>query len=184
MDKAAQTMIDNLEKKTGKKLPQWIEIVKKKGLQKHGEIIAFLKSEHGFTHGYANLVSMKTRGADAASAKDTAALVDKQYEEKENLRPVYDKLIEAIREFGTDVEIAPKRKYVSLRRRKQFAMIQPSTHTRLDVGINFKNTVPTSRLEISGSFSSMCSHRVRLEDVTQVDNQLIEWLKLAYEEAG
>ncbi|MEJ2596407.1 MAG: DUF4287 domain-containing protein [bacterium] len=184
MDKAAQTMIGNLEKNTGKNLQQWIEIVKQKGLLKHGEIIAFLKSEHGFTHGFANLVSLKARGADAGSAKDSETLVEKQYKDKENLRPLYDKLIDAVRQFGADVEIAPKRKYVSLRRKKQFALIQPSTHTRLDVGINFKNTVPTSRLEISGGFSNMCSHRVRLEDVTQVDNQLIEWLKLAYEEAG
>ena len=184
MDKGTQTMIRNLEKNTGKSLSAWISLVRKSGLQKHGEIIAFLKTEHGFTHGYANLVSMKARSADAGSESDDSKLIADQYAEKQNLLPIYEKLVAGVADFGDDVTIAPKRKYVSLRRRKQFALIQPSTATRLDVGINFKNTVPTGRLEFSGSFSTMCSHRVRLVDPTQVDEQLIEWLRLAYEEAG
>ena len=184
MDKAAQTMIENLEKHTGKKLEDWINIVRNKGLQRHGEIMAFLKKDHGFTHGYANLVSLKSRGTDAGSATGAMELIDQQYADREQLRPLYEKIIVEVKKFGDDLEVAPKRKYVSLRRRKQFALIQPSTHTRLDVGINFWNTVPNGRLEISGTFSSMCSHRVRLQDLTQVDGQLIEWLKLAYEEAG
>jgi hypothetical protein len=68
MDKATQTMIDNLHKNTGKSLEQWIEIVKSQNFAKHGEIIKFLKEQHEFTHGFANLVAHKANESDAGSA--------------------------------------------------------------------------------------------------------------------
>lgn len=184
MDKAAQTMIDNLQKNTGKSLDEWIKIVKNTGIEKHGEIVKYLKTEHGFTHGFANLVSMKARSADAGSADSTDQLIEEQYKNKENLRPFYNQLIEKIKKFGSDVEIAPKRAYVSIRRKKQFALIQPSTKTRLDVGINLKSVKPEGKLEASGSFNTMCSHRVRIESQDDISPDLIGWLKASYEQAG
>ena len=74
-----------------------------------------------------------------------------------------------------------KKTYVSLRRNKQFAILQPSTKTRFDVGINLKGTEATDRLEPSGSFNGMVSHRVRLHSLDEVDAELIGWLKEAYE---
>lgn len=179
MEQAAQTMIDNLKKNTGKSLEQWIAIVKSTGMQKHGEIVKHLKQEHSFTHGFANLVAMKTLKADAGSANEDE-LIGNQYKNKEQLKTIYDLLIEKIKAFGNDIEIAPKRAYVSLRAKKQFGLIQPSTKTRLDVGINLKGIDPTQRLENSGSFNTMCSHRVRLESANEVDKELIDWLKEAY----
>ena len=85
--------------------------------------------------------------------------------------------------FGADVELAPKKAYVSLRRNKQFGLVQPSTKTRVDVGINLKDVAATERLEKSGSFNAMVSHRVRLASPTEVDAELIAWLKQAYERA-
>ena len=66
--------------------------------------------------------------------------------------------------------LAPKKAYVSLRRRKQFGCLQPSTATRFDVGINLKGVAPAGRLEASGSFNAMVSHRVRVSDVKEVDD--------------
>jgi predicted transport protein len=177
-------MIKNLKEKYGKSLEEWIEVVKKTGIHKHGEIIKFLKSEHGFTHGFANLVSLKARGTDSASADSAESLVDDQYKGKEALHPIYVKLISEVKKFGNDIVVAPKRAYVSLRRKKQFALIQPSTKSRLDIGINLKDFDATDRLEASGSFNAMCSHRVRTADVHDVDDELVSWLRQAYNEAG
>ncbi|HEY9177879.1 MAG TPA: DUF4287 domain-containing protein [Flavipsychrobacter sp.] len=179
-----QSMVQNLEKKTGKPLAEWIEIVNSTKLQKHTEIVNFLKTEHGFTHGFANMVALKARGTDAGSAANTDDLVTAQYKGKETLRPMYDKLIKEIQKFGRDVEVAPKNAYVSIRRKKQFAILQPSTKTRLDVGINLKGTGPTGKLEKSGSFNTMVSHRVRVEKPEDVDKDLFNWLKQAYDAAG
>lgn len=180
-EEMAETMIANLKEKTGKTLAQWLKITKKAGFAKHGEIVKFLKGDHGMTHGFANLVAHKTLESDAGSAEADTDLVAAQYSgAKAELRPIYDAIAKAVAKFGKDIEFAPKKAYVSLRRSKQFAIVQPSTKTRVDVGINLKGTKATARLEASGSFNSMVSHRVRLDDAKQVDTQLIGWLKAAY----
>lgn len=177
-------MIANIEEKYGKPFKYWVELLRKSGLEKHGQMINLLKKDHGFTHGFANLVAHKARESDAASTAQTVDLIDNQYSKgKESLKPIYDTLIKQISKFGKDVEIAPKKAYVSLRRSKQFGLIQPSTKSRVDVGINLKDKESTDRLESSGSFNAMVSHRVRLSAVSDVNKELIAWLKEAYEKA-
>ena len=181
-DAATQTMINNLPEKTGKSLQQWLDLLSGQKLEKHGEIVKWLKSEHGVTHGFANLIAHSFR--NAASPQDDADPVAAQYSgPKAALKPIYDAVIAAVGKFGDDVEIAPKKAYVSLRRSKQFALVQPSTKTRVDVGINLKGVAPTQRLEASGSFNAMVSHRVRLASAKDVDKQLVAWLRQAYDAA-
>jgi len=177
----AATMLRNLPEKTGKSLGEWHKILKQSSLEKHGALVKLLKSEHGVTHGFANFIVAKYRDSGEQADND---LVTAQYSAaKAELRPIYDALVKAVSGFGKDVELAPKKAYVSLRRKKQFGLIQPSTQTRVDVGLNLGNAKATKRLEKSGSFNAMVSHRVRLQSPTEVDQQLINWLKKAYEGA-
>ncbi len=178
-----QSMLRNLEEKTGNPLKHWLGVVKKSGIDKHGAIVKMLKSDHSMTHGYANLVAHKALQSSAGSAGEED-LVEAQYAAKETLRPVYDRIVEAVQGFGGDVELAPKKAYVSLRRAKQFGLVQPSTKTRVDVGIQLKGIEPGERLEASGSFNAMVSHRVRISDAAEVDDELIGWLQAAYDAAG
>jgi len=179
-EEMAQSMIDNLPEKTGKSLEEWLKITRASGLDKHGQIVKMLKADHGMTHGYANLVTMKTLAEGAEPESDD--LVGIQYSgPKADLKPIYDALVMEVSKFGGDLEISPKKAYVSLRRNKQFGLIQPSTKTRVDVGINLKGVEPTERLEASGSFNAMVSHRVRLSDASDVDADLIAWLRQAYD---
>ena len=90
--------------------------------------------------------------------------------------------MEQINKFGT-FEILPKKGYVSLRRKKQFAMIGPKTNTRFEVGINAKDFNENKRL-LEQPKGSMCSYIVNLSDAKEVDPELISWLKSAYEQAG
>jgi predicted transport protein len=183
-DAVAQTMIDNLPAKTGKSADQWLRLLAGKSLEKHGEIVKWLKSEHGVTHGFANLIAHLHRDAAAGGTKGTDDPIETQYAgAKDALRPIYDEIVKHVSAFGNDVEIAPKKSYVSLRRNKQFAIVQPSTKTRVDVGINLKGQKPTKRLEKSGSFNAMVSHRVRISDKGAVDAELVGWLKSAYDKA-
>ncbi|MEO5789107.1 DUF4287 domain-containing protein [Gelidibacter sp.] len=182
MDKATQTMIENLYKNTGKSLEQWVEIVTKENFEKHGEIIKFLKEQHDFTHGFANLVAHKSRASDAGSAENTDDLITAQYQGKENLKPIYDKLISEIVSFGNDIEIAPKNAYVSLRRNKQFATIGPATKTRFEIGINLKGQEPSDRLEAEKP-NAMCSHKIKIANINDIDSEVINWIKNAYENA-
>ncbi len=184
-EEMANAMIANMKEKTGKTLEQWLAVAKKSGEEKHGSLVKHLKSEHGLTHGFANLVAHKHLKSDAGSAEGgDDALVAAQYAgPKADLKPVYDALIKAAKACGKDVEIAPKKSYVSLRRNKQFALIQPSTKTRVDLGINLKGEAANGRLEASGSFNAMVSHRVRLEKPADVDADVKSWLKQAYAQA-
>jgi len=184
MDKGLQTMLDNLKKNSGKSLEQWIKIVNKKNFNKHGEYLKYLKGEHGLTHGYANLISMKARAADAGSVEDKSTLIDAQYKGKESLKPIYDKLIKAVSKFGKDVEIAPKKSYVSLRRKKQFAMLTPATKTRFEVGINLKGQKGSGILEEITRSNSMCSHVIKITNTKEANKDVIGWLKKAFENAG
>jgi hypothetical protein len=175
-------MIAGLSEKTGKSMEEWLKIVRSSGLSTHKEFMKLLKEKHGLTHGYANLIALGALDSDSHMAENTDALVEAQYAgAKEALRPIYDRLLSAIKVFGKDVEVSPKKAYVSIRRGKQFAIVQPSTATRVDVGINLKGTKPTERLEVSGSFNSMVTHRVRVATLDDVDKELLAWLKKAYE---
>lgn len=184
MEDAVQTMISNLEKNYGKTLEQWIQIVNKEGFEKHGEIMKFLKENHGFTHGFANLVAHKTLKSDAGSAPDVNELIDKQYKGKEHFLPIYEKLKAEIEQFGDDIEFAPKNSYVSVKRKKQFAMLIPATKTRYEIGINLKGQEPKGILEIDTKTNGMCSHKIHLTEISDVNSEVIDWIKKAYESAG
>lgn len=174
----AQTMIDNLPEKTGKSLPEWQSLVAKTSAVKHGEIMKLLKGEHGVTHGFANLIAQKCIGNMDVSTDD---LVANQYQGKEVLKPIHDAIIAHVKTYGDELEIAPKKTSVSLRRKKQFALIQPSTKTRVDLGINLKGVAPDGRLE---AMSGMCTHKVKLGSVEAFDNEVRAWLDQAFRRAG
>lgn len=183
-EEQAASMIRNLPEKTGKDLDTWRNIVTGSGLETHGQIVKMLKTEHGVTHGFANLIAHESKRTGAVHAP-AEGLIEAQYGgPKAGLAPIRDALLTRIGEFGDDVEVAPKKSYISLRRNKQFAIVQPSTRTRVDVGINLgPDRETTDRLEASGSFNSMVSHRVRLTDVSDVDDELVGWLEEAYQRA-
>ncbi len=176
-------MVENLKANTGKSIEDWVKIAGATGLSKHGEIVAHLKGEHALGHGYANLVVHRLLKS-AASDADAGDLLASQYGgAKAGLRPVYDTLAKAVSSFGPDVELAAKKAYVSVRAAKQFAILQPSTAMRLDVGINLKGEPAAGRLEASGSFNAMVSHRVRVGAAGEVDAELVGWLRRAYDAA-
>lgn len=179
MDKALQTMIDNMPEKTGKSLSEWKKVLKTKSFSKHSEAVNFLKKEHNVTHGFANMIVVLSKEENESSTD----LVKNQYEGKENLLPIYESLLAVVKEFGKDVTITPKKTSVSIIRKKQFALIKPATKTKIDLGLKFKDKPTTDRLENSGPFGTMCTHRVKLSNVNEIDSVLKKWLKEAYENA-
>lgn len=183
IDKATQTQIANIEKNSGKTLKQWIEIVNKSGFARHGELVSFLKEKHGFTHGNANVVVHFAKQSHAGATENSDDLIREQYKGKENLKPWYDRIMAEISKFGKDVEVAPKKAYVSLRRKKQFALIQPSTKERLDVGLNIKGVAPSGIVEDGKKWNAMCTHRIRIENEKAINKELVNWIKQAYDQA-
>lgn len=187
IDEGLEAQIRNIEERYGKPLREWIAIVRESGITKHTDRVAMLKSQYGMSHASAHRVALKARDADGANMVRAAKAagrdpIDEMYSGKKvDLKPLHDTVMTAITSFGNDIEVAPKKGYVSLRRKKQFAMIQPTTATRLDIGFILKNVPPTERLESASSFNALFTHRVRVNTINDVDEQLITWLKQAYD---
>lgn len=176
MSDALQTMINNMPEKTGKSLDEWKKILKAKAFTKHSEGVNFLKKEHGVTHGFANTIVTLSK-QDNTSEDD---LVTNQYKGKENLFPIYEKLLPIVKGFGNDVTITPKKTSVSVIRKRQFVLIKPATKTRIDLGLKLPGKPTTDRLGDSGPFGTMCTHRVQLTSVEDIDDELIGWMREAY----
>lgn len=179
MDPALKTMIDNMPEKTGKSLDQWKKLLKEKSFIKHSEGVKYLKSEHNVTHGFANTIVTLSKEEDDTSEN----FVESQYEGKEGLIPIYDELIKYLKSLGSDVTITPKKGSVSVIRKRQFVLIKPATKTRIDLGFKLKDKPMTDRLENSGPFGTMCTHRVKLSEISQIDNELKIWISEAYKKS-
>lgn len=174
--KDIESMIANLPTRTGRSLDEWVALVDKAGLDKHRAITTFLTSEHGMTGGYANLIALTVLRSPALA--DHQDPVDMIYAGKNaGLRPLHDAVLGAVSDFGP-VESAPKKAWVSLRRSKQFAMVGPGTRGRLDVCLNLPDLPLGGRME---EMTGMASRRVRLSSMEEVDDELVGWLRAAYD---
>jgi predicted transport protein len=183
MDKTVVTMIENLKEKTGHSLDEWKTLIADSGLSKHGEIVKFLKETHSVTHGYASEIALKVLGSDADSANDTDEFIVTQYKGKEHLKAYYDKLIAEIQQFEGEFEIAPKKTYVSLKRKKQFIILNPASKTRFEIGFNLKGVEPKGKLEAEKP-NGICSHKINLADINEIDQEVIDWIRMAFNNAG
>jgi hypothetical protein len=188
VDVASQNQLKNIQARTGKTLEELYALIRTSGLAKHGEIRDYLKRELAMGHGDANALAgafLKSEGQAAAPAAEPTAddVLGGLYSgAKAGLRPIHDRLMAAIAGFGP-FEIAPKKGYLSLRRKKQFAMIGPATKGRVEVGLNMKGIPPTARL-IELPAGGMCQYKVDVADVSEVDQELKAWIKQAYDSAG
>jgi Domain of unknown function (DUF5655)/Domain of unknown function (DUF4287) len=187
LQKARETQLKNIEAKTGKNLEEVRQIIGASGLKKHGEIRSMLMQELGLGHGDANSLvhyALESDGQTAAEAKGLSddAVLDEIYAgKKAGLRPLHDAIMETINGLGT-FEIAPKKGYVSLCRKKQFAMVGPATNEAIEIGINTKESLPTDRLKAQPP-NSMCQYKLRLSQASELDNDVKTWLKMAFDAA-
>jgi hypothetical protein len=188
LEKARDTQLRNIQAKTGKTLAELRAVITASGLTKHSEIRTLMMEQFSLGYGDANSLvhyALESDGQSAAAA--TGATTDDLLAEiysgpKAALRPIHDRLMTAIEQFGP-FEIAAKKGYVSLRRKRQFVMIGPGTNTRVDVGINMKDAEGTARLEVMPP-GGMCQYRVKVTEASQVDDELVAWAKRAYDTSG
>jgi hypothetical protein len=167
----------NLQEKTGRTMPEWFTVLATTGLEKHTDLLDHLKREHGISHGFANGIALQYRAQGAPQAGDD--LVEAQYAgTKAALRPIYDRLVAAASTLGDDVDVVPKKTGVSLRRAKQFAVVEAPSAKRIQLGLQLRDHPMTDRLLVGGQ---MCAHKVMITSVDEVDDELVGWLREAYD---
>ena len=164
---------------------EWFNIIRDSGLHKHNEVVAMLKTDFATAHGAAHRVSLLQRQAGSATPTPGDDLRRLLYVgNKADLWPVHTALLAAVHRFGTDITLTPKKGYVSLRRAKQFAMVQPSTATRLDVGLILKGVPAGGRLQSADEFEHALHSSGARTQVADVDAELKRWLRAAYDGAA
>lgn len=182
-----QAYLDTIREKTGKGPDDFIELAAGKGLLgpavKAGEVISWLDRDFGLGRGHAMAIFaiLKAQTKPRASASDR---VDKLFSGKKAVwRATFDALCAAANAFGDDVGISPTDSYLSLvRNDKKFAIVQVAAN-HLDVGIKRKGAAPTERFTAAGRWNAMVTHRVGLGPGAVLDDELIGWLKAAYDGA-
>ena len=192
---ALLTQLKNIQVKTGRTIPQLIGAVLASGIAKHGERRSWLMAQYKLGHGDANtVVHFMDRplpdlgGATATAAAAPAPLpegdpLDSIYSgAKAGLRPLHDAVMKLVRGFGA-FEEAPKKSYISLRRKKQFVMLGPATKDSVEIGFNAKDLPPHARLKVLAP-GGMCPVTTRIGSLKEVDAELKSWLKKAFDAAG
>lgn len=183
VDKATQTQLANIQSRTGKTLDQLYGVIRESGLTRHGDIRDMLQTSLGLGHGDANALGLAYKKAlEAPQPESHDALDDIYAGPKAGLRAIHERLMTEIAGLGA-FETAPKKGYVSLRRKKQFAMVGPGTKHRLEVGLNMKGVKASDRLQEAPA-GGMCQFKVFLSGVDEVDRELMEWVRQAYDSAG
>lgn len=182
VEKALETQLANIQERTEKSLDELFGILEDSGLAKHGQLRDHLKEELGMGHGDADTVVhvYRQRGDDAP--RTVEGELARIYSGKEALRPIHDAIMERLEDLG-DFEVSAKKSYVSLRRRKQFAMVGPATRSQVEIGLDFDHADPPERLRPEKA-GRMCRYKVRISDVDEVDEELIGWMRQAWESAG
>jgi hypothetical protein len=189
VDDALRAQVRNIEATYGRTMADWAAVISSSALTKHAEIVAMLKAEHGLRHAAAHRVSLVVRGGprpvlDPAGKTDDVNGLDWLFGPRSRgLQPIGERIIEAVRGFGGGIDLAAKKGYVSIRRRKQFAMLKPGAR-ELNVGLVLEGARTTSRLESAATFNALFTHRVRLRRIEEVDALLVRWMRAAYDAAG
>lgn len=177
-------MIENMPSKTGRSLEEWMAVLlqDRHNNMRHKEQVELLMDRYELGLNYADIIVHKANGTDSGSA-DPEALITAQYEGKAQLKPLYDTLMQHILEKG-DLEVAPKKAYVSLRRKKQFACLKPATKSRFELELILKGQAPEGILEAIPGAGAMCTHKIRLESTEQITPEVLRWFDLAWERAN
>lgn len=182
--KIFNSYLENIKAKTGKTPADFRALAKEKGLTKPRELVAWLKKDFGLGYGHAGAISYLIFHADDVKASPDDRLAKLFAGRKAVWRKPYDAPAMKIAKFGSDVEISPNMTYINvLRKGKKFAILQPSTAERFDMGIKLKDAAPAGRLEAAGSWNAMVTHRVRITNAKEINAEVLAWLKQAYDAA-
>ena len=188
---ATLTQLRNIQAKTGKTIAELHAVLAASGLTKTGERRALLMEQFKLGYGDANVVALfygkplpaLDGGAPAMPPAAEGDPLDAIYSgAKAGLRPLHEAVMKAIEGLGA-FEQAPKKSYLSLRRKKQFAMVGPATKDAIEIGFNAKDLPPHARLKVLPP-GGMCQVTTRIGTAQEIDAALKGWLKRAYDAAG
>src|SRR5262245_23691874 len=164
-----------LKERTGADVAAWNERVKAEGFADEPSLRAWLAAQ-GVTGYTQSLLVMERFGYPDFLLASADELVQGQYADRPQLRPIFDAIIDAVAGLG-EVVIQTRKTYVSLvSPRRTFARVQPTTRQRIDLGLRLEGQPPGGRLLPSKIHETM-PLQISLTTPEQVDSELLEWLQ-------
>ena len=179
---AVANQLRNIEGKTGRSFAQLCSLIADSGLTKVGEQRTMMMDKLHLGYGDANTVALLAKQAATPAAGDSDPLDAIYSGAKAPLRKLHDRLHAEISKLGA-FETAPKKVYVSLRRKKQFAMLGPATKAEVELGLNVKTLPASARLKALPP-GGMCQYAVRLTKPGDIDAELMSWVRAAFDAAA
>jgi hypothetical protein len=169
-----------LKERTGQDVETWNQRIKAEGLTDEQQLRTWL-TEQGVT-GYAqSLLVMERFGYPEFLVASADELLQGQYADRPQLRPIIDAIIDAAAGLG-EVIVQTRKTYVSLvTPRRTFARVQPTTKQRVDLGLRLEGQQPSGRLQSSKIHESM-PLQISLTTPDEVDSEVLAWLQLAYDQ--
>lgn len=181
-----QAYLDNIKSKTGKNADDFKKLAQKKGLLKKGvkagEILSWLKKDFDLGHGHAMAIYTVLKGSREEKLSPEEEISKHFTRNKSVWEPVFDSLINELRSFDADIVLAPSNSYISILRGKRKIAIVQVMVAHVDIGIRLKGVAPNKRFQAAGSWNSMMTHRVRIVERNNIDKELLNWLRSAYEQ--
>jgi hypothetical protein len=185
-----QKWIQELPRKTGRSLDEWLSLTKKSGPATEKERREWLKREHKLGSNAAAWIAERLEGkgteedSEAGYVKIAAAWVEAQYSGvRAEMLPLYEQLLKLGFSLGKDVKACPCKTMVPLYRTHVFAQIKPSTNTRIDLGFALGNLKTPKRLIDTGGYEKKdrITRRIEIKSKADIDGEVRQWLRKAYE---
>lgn len=182
VDQAKATQLRNIEAKTGRSIQALCAEIQRSGKVRHGEVRSWVMERFGLGYGDSNALAHAASVATGVSDASEDPLTQIYSGKKEHLRAIHDALMAAIAPWG-EFEAAPKKAYVALRRKKQFAMLGPKNVATAELGINLKEDVASDRI-VRQKPGGMCQYAVPLTDPNDIDQEVLTVLRQAFDASG
>lgn len=179
------SVTDSMKARTGKSLQEWVAAVQSSGIDPLDQkaIRNWLKDQGVLQNSQWAIADAAARAA-GWERPSVEGYIDSQYQgEKAALRPIFDALCEIIEGLGEDVTVEGRGGYAPFVRKRQFAAVQASTKTRVDLGLRFKQA-PDSALLSTTSLPGQSTHKLGLTSLEQITDEVRELIRLAYEQNG
>ncbi|CAN5538567.1 hypothetical protein BH20ACI3_BH20ACI3_42710 [soil metagenome] len=179
-----------LKQKTGRSLEEWLSFIEKSGPKSEKERRDWLKKKEGLGTKIASWMAERSVGKRTETAdphqylKAAEGYVEQMFSgSKFKMRPIYDALLKLGLKVGRCAKACPCQTIVPLYRKHVFAQIKPTTRTRIDLGFALGDMKANGRLIDTGGFAKKdrITHRIPIESVRDIDDEVEHWLKVAYD---
>lgn len=169
-----------LERRTGEGVAVWSARVNALGDVDEPRVRAWL-TEHGVAGYPQMLLVMERFGYPDFMLAGADELIDGQYADRPQLRPILDEVLLRAAEVG-EVDVQARKTWVSLVTPKRtFALARATTRDRVDIGLRLPGAAPGGRLlPATGLGNDYINVRLPLRSLDEVDDGVSDYLDKAY----